>query len=69
MEMLVLKTLKWKLQYPTAGEISRRLVQLANEVLGVNLANFFKKTDNFIDLVISGKKNFTIVYLMSLIRV
>lgn len=53
MEMLVLKTLRWKLQYPTAGEISRRLVQLANPVLGVNLANFFKKTDNFIDLVIS----------------
>lgn len=54
MEMLILKTLKWKLQYPTPGEIARRLVQLTNSMLGVNLAKFFKKTDNFVDLAISG---------------
>jgi len=53
MEMLILKGLKWKLQFPTPGEISRRLVQLANQTLNVNLAKFFKKIDNFIDLAIS----------------
>jgi len=53
MEMLILKTLKWKLQFPTPGEIARRLVQLANQALGVNLPKFFKKIDNFIDLIIS----------------
>ena len=41
--MLILKTLKWKLQFPTPGEIARRLVQLANQALGVNLPKFFKK--------------------------
>ena len=56
--MLILKTLKWKLQFPTPGEIARRLVQLANQALGVNLPKFFKKIDNFIDLIISGKKIF-----------
>jgi len=54
--MLILKGLKWKLQFPTPGEISRRLVQLANQTLNVNLAKFFKKIDNFIDLAISGKE-------------
>jgi hypothetical protein len=53
MEMLILKTLKWKLQYPTPGEIARRLVQLANSALQVDMSRFFKKTDNFIDLAIS----------------
>lgn len=53
MEMLILKTLKWKLQYPAAGEIARRLVQLLNEFLGLNLSKFFKKIDNFVDLAVS----------------
>jgi hypothetical protein len=53
MEMLILKTLKWKLQYPTPGEIARRLVHIVNGELDLNLAKIFKKIDNFIDLSIS----------------
>jgi len=53
MEMLILKTLKWKLQYPTPGEIARRLVHVVNAELDLNLAKIFKKIDNFIDLSIS----------------
>jgi len=52
--MLILKTLKWKLQYPTPGEIARRLVHIVNAELDLNLAKIFKKIDNFIDLSISG---------------
>ena len=55
MEMLILKTLKWKLQYPAAGEIARRLVQLANEYLGVNMSKFFKKIDNVLIFFINKK--------------
>jgi len=53
MEMLILKTLKWKLQYPVPGEIARRLVQLTNSELNVNLFKLYKKLDNFVDLAIS----------------
>lgn len=55
MEMLILKTLKWKLHYPTPGEIARRLAHLSGATTLDNMPKFFKKVDNFIDLCISGK--------------
>lgn len=53
MEMLLYKTLKWKLQYPTPGEISRRLVNLTNAVPLNDFPAFQKKVDNFTDLCLS----------------
>ena len=55
MEMLILKTLKWKIHPPTPGEIARRLVQLSGAATMPDMPKFFKKIDNFIDLSISGK--------------
>ena len=52
--MLLYKTLKWKLNYPTPGEISRRLVNLTNAVMLDEFPAFVKKVDNFSDLCLSG---------------
>lgn len=54
MEMLLYKTLKWKLNYPTPGEISRRLVNMTNAVSLDDFSAFMKKVDNFSDLCLSG---------------
>jgi len=53
MEMLLYKTLKWKLNYPTPGEISRRLVNMTNAVAMDDFSVFMKKVDNFSDLCLS----------------
>jgi len=69
MEMLLYKTLKWKLNYPTPGEISRRLVNMTNAVAMDDFSVFMKKVDNFSDLCLSGNgafltKKFSFIFLM-----
>lgn len=53
MEMLIFKTLKWKLNYPTPGDIARRLVHASGATSISNMPKFFKRIDNFIDLCLS----------------
>jgi len=56
--MLLYKTLKWKLHYPTPGEISRRLIHLTNTIPLNDFPTFQKKVDNFADLCLSGMNSF-----------
>lgn len=54
MEKLILKTLKWKIHFPTPGEIARALV--LNYILPskFNSEALFKCTDDFIEFCLLG---------------
>jgi hypothetical protein len=55
MEMLILKTLKWKLHFPVPGDIARRLVKFIENSGNLDLVKFYKKVDNYVDLCMSGR--------------
>jgi hypothetical protein len=54
MEMVILKALKWKINYPTPGEIARYLLKLSDAVLDQELPLLYKKIDEVIDNVCLG---------------
>ncbi len=59
MEMIILKTLNWKLNYPTAGDISRKLL-LALKYPD-ELETFSNQLDDFIEFCIFGNLTSLIV--------
>lgn len=54
MEMLILKTLKWKINYPCPGEIARTLFSLSDALPIEELPMLFKKLDQIIDAFCLG---------------
>jgi len=68
MEMLIYKTLKWKLHYPTPGEIARRLVHITSAISFEGMPHFLKKVDSFIDLCLFGNFFFSFLLVFFILR-
>lgn len=54
MEIIILKALNWKLSYPTAGEISRKLLLALKYSKELDYEIFTKQIDDFIEFCILG---------------
>lgn len=61
MEISIVKQLQWKVHYPTAGEIARRLLLSFKLPEKVDLDMLFKQVDNFIEFCLVGN---TIYYIL-----
>jgi len=54
MEMVILKTLKWKINYPTPGEIARNLLKLSEIANEEKLPLLYNRIDSVIELFAIG---------------
>ena len=55
METIILKALKWKVNYATAGDIARKLLVALNLTKEFDFEVFAKQVDDFIEFCVLGK--------------
>jgi hypothetical protein len=54
MEMIILQALKWKLVYPTPGELIRNLLYLLDPTITENQGAVYREIDYLIEMCLIG---------------